>query len=160
MFLFQKGQTIDNLYTVAFPHKEGAYAETYRRMLLPQWLTLPIFGHPHWGRVNHGIFGKQSLDVLKENGDFRSRECIELLKEADIVVTNKKRHEELIMYQSYTPEEYPHYVNYDAIEVGKVANIPCDYNGVMGKEFWFAKRNKQCPEITAYLGYKEFETGK
>lgn len=30
MFLFQKGQTIDNRYTVAFPHKEGAYAETYR----------------------------------------------------------------------------------------------------------------------------------
>src|SRR5690606_19432266 len=25
---------------------------------------------------------------LKENGDFRSEECIELLKEADIVVTN------------------------------------------------------------------------
>lgn len=30
MFLFQKGQTIGNRYTVVFPHKEGAYAETYR----------------------------------------------------------------------------------------------------------------------------------
>lgn len=30
MFLFQKGQIIDNCYTVVFPHKEGAYAETYR----------------------------------------------------------------------------------------------------------------------------------
>ena len=28
--LFQKGQTIDNRYTVVFPHKEGSYAETYR----------------------------------------------------------------------------------------------------------------------------------
>ena len=28
--LFQKGQTIDNHYTVVFPHKEGSYAETYR----------------------------------------------------------------------------------------------------------------------------------
>ena len=28
--LFQKGQTIDNHYTVVFPHKESAYAETYR----------------------------------------------------------------------------------------------------------------------------------
>ena len=28
--LFQKGQIIDNRYTVVFPHKEGAYAETYR----------------------------------------------------------------------------------------------------------------------------------
>ena len=31
---------------------------------------------------------KNVLSVLKENGDFRSQECIELLKEADIVVTN------------------------------------------------------------------------
>ena len=31
---------------------------------------------------------KNVLAMLKENGDFRSRECIELLKEADIVVTN------------------------------------------------------------------------
>ena len=30
MFLFQKGQAIDNRYTVVFPHKEGSYAETYR----------------------------------------------------------------------------------------------------------------------------------
>ena len=30
MYLFQKGQTIDNRYTVLFPHKEGFYAETYR----------------------------------------------------------------------------------------------------------------------------------
>ena len=28
--LFQKGQTINNRYTVVFPHKEGSYAETYR----------------------------------------------------------------------------------------------------------------------------------
>ena len=30
MFLFQKGQKIDNRYTVVFPHKDGSYAETYR----------------------------------------------------------------------------------------------------------------------------------
>lgn len=30
MFLFQKGQSIDDRYTVVFPHKEGSYAETYR----------------------------------------------------------------------------------------------------------------------------------
>lgn len=30
MFIFQKGQTIDNCYTVVFPHKESIYAETYR----------------------------------------------------------------------------------------------------------------------------------
>ncbi len=31
---------------------------------------------------------KNVLTTLKGNGDFRSKECIELLKEADIVVTN------------------------------------------------------------------------
>lgn len=30
MYIFQKGQTIDDRYMVVFPHKEGAYAETYR----------------------------------------------------------------------------------------------------------------------------------
>ena len=37
MFLFQKGQTIDNRYTVVFPHKEGAYAETN-----PIWLLMAV----------------------------------------------------------------------------------------------------------------------
>lgn len=38
-------------------------------MLLPQRLTLPPFGHPHGGRVNDWIFGKQGLDVLGEGVD-------------------------------------------------------------------------------------------
>jgi hypothetical protein len=43
-----------------------------------------------------------------------------------------KRHEKLVLYKKYTPEEYPKYDNYDAIEVSKVFEIPMDYNGVMG----------------------------
>ena len=172
---------------------------------------------------------------LQGDGDFRSKECIELLKEADIVVTNppfslfreyvaqlieyekkfliignknaltykeiftlikankiwtgvrgfsggmwfksdyegktekiikdwegnteriinvpsiwftnldhKKRHEELILYKNYTPEEYPKYDNYDAIEVKKTAEIPMNYNGVMGVPITFM--NKYNPE--------------
>jgi len=159
------------------------------------------------------------IHPLKGDGDFRSRECIELLKQADIVVTNppfslfreyvaqlmeydkkfliighqnaihykeifplikqnkvwlgygfkggathfisqyedvatagnhkkgmirvsgvqwftnleiKKRHENIILYRHYTPEDYPHYDNFDAIDVGKTEDIPCDYDGVMG----------------------------
>lgn len=49
----------------------------------------------------------------------------------------KKRHENLILYKNYTPEEYPKYDNYDAIEVSKTANIPCDYDGVMGVPITF-----------------------
>ena len=42
---------------------------------------------------------------------------------------HNKRHEELILYRKYTPESYPKYDNYDAIEVSKVANIPVDWGG-------------------------------
>lgn len=48
-----------------------------------------------------------------------------------------KRHEELILYKHYTPEEYPKYDNYDAIDVKKVADIPCDYDGPMGVPLTF-----------------------
>lgn len=172
---------------------------------------------------------KNTLSVLEGDGDFRSQECIELLKEADIVVTNPpfslfreyvaqvvefdkkfiiignpnslhykeifpliqnnkiwigyksmssdmlfdvskeyaqtlirtkkegsgykiingvvkgraqaiwltnidigKRHEELVLYKKYNPQEYPKYENLDAIEVSNLSQIPYDYNGMMG----------------------------
>lgn len=157
---------------------------------------------------NNNTFSK-----LKGDGDFRSEECIELLKQADIVVTNppfslfreyvaqliehekkfliignknaitykeffpllkenkvwigyeqpskfldgqgritcqvqglcrwftnldiNKRHDILPLYKFYTSEEYPKYDNYDAINVDKVTDIPCDYDGVMGVPITF-----------------------
>lgn len=50
---------------------------------------------------------------------------------------HKKRHEELILYKKYTPEEYPKYDNYNAINVDKTSDIPMDYNGVMGVPITF-----------------------
>lgn len=44
----------------------------------------------------------------------------------------KARHEKLVLWKNYTPEEYPKYDNYDAINVNKYSEIPCDYDGVMG----------------------------
>ena len=44
----------------------------------------------------------------------------------------KQRHEELILVRHYNPDTYPKYVNYDAIEVNKVSDIPCDYAGYIG----------------------------
>src|SRR5699024_6497932 len=35
-----------------------------------------------------------------------------------------KRHEDIIVYKDYSPEEYPNYDNYDAIEVSKTIEIP------------------------------------
>ena len=44
----------------------------------------------------------------------------------------RKRHEEQILFKRYTPEEYPKYENFDAIDVGRVTDIPCDWFGMMG----------------------------
>lgn len=165
------------------------------------------------------------------NGDFRSDECIELLKESDIVVTNppfslfreyiaqlmkydkkfivvgnknsitykeifpllkddkvwlgytspnnfdtpdgvtkkvngltrwftnldiKKRHENLDLRGNYySPEKYPEYDNYDAINVSKVADIPCDYDGVMGVPITFM--DKYNPDQFEIIGATESE---
>ena len=65
-----------------------------------------------------------------------------------------KRHEELILYKRYTPEEYPNYDNYDAIEVSKVAEIPCDFEGVMGVPITFL--DKYNPEQFELLGSNRY----
>ena len=44
----------------------------------------------------------------------------------------KKRHEDLILYKKYSADEYPKFDNFDAINVNKVCDIPCDYYGYMG----------------------------
>lgn len=166
------------------------------------------------------------ITPLRQNGDFRSPECIELLQKADIVVTNppfslareyiaclmeqhkgfliigdmnwitykevfpllkddriwlgncavkefiqpdgtikkfgnklwftnldiKKRHEKLILYKKYSPEEFPKYDNYDAINVDKVSDIPCDYDGNMGVPITFlSSYNPEQFEIVGLL---------
>ena len=188
---------------------------------------------------------KNTLSLLKGDGDFRSEECVELLKECDIVTTNppfslfreyvaqliefdkkfiilsnmnaitykeifpllkdnkmwigygfnmsmvyktpypnlldanrkfviskgynpddgylkvpaicwftnldhKKRHEKLDLYKRFTPEEYPEYDNYDAINVDKVTEIPEDYYDVMGVPITFL--DKYNPEQFTIIG--------
>ena len=184
------------------------------------------------------------LSLLKGNGDFRSPECVELLKEADIVVTNppfslfreyvallmkqeklflilgnqnnitykeifpylmgnlmwlgykrgdmafkvpsdseprktrywqddtgqkwrsfgnicwftnldiRKRHEELILYHTYSPNEYPKYDNYNAINVDRVEKIPHDYNGIIGVPITFL--DKYNPEQFEIIGLDRY----
>ncbi|MBQ5679484.1 MAG: adenine-specific methyltransferase EcoRI family protein [Rikenellaceae bacterium] len=185
------------------------------------------------------------IHYLNGDGDFRSEECIELLKEADIVVTNPpfslfreyiaqlikydkkfliighqnaitykdifkliqdnklwlgygfkggaghfyskykdtatagdhregmirvsgvvwftnldiiKRHEDIILYKKYIPEEYPKYDNYDAINVNKTAEIPYDYNGVMGVPITFL--DKYNPEQFELVKFRKGDDDK
>ena len=62
----------------------------------------------------------------------------------------QKRHEKLPLYKKYTPEEFPKYDNYDAINVNKTSDIPYDYKGVMGVPITFM--DKYCPEQFEILG--------
>jgi hypothetical protein len=48
-----------------------------------------------------------------------------------------KRHEDLILYKKYTPEEYPKFENYDAINVDVTKDIPIDYDGMIGVPITF-----------------------
>lgn len=50
---------------------------------------------------------------------------------------NSRRHEPIALTCSYTPEEYPQYENYNAINVSRTQNIPFDYDGVMGVPITF-----------------------
>lgn len=203
--------------------------------------TEPTYKLEYYGVNKEGARVPVKTD-LEQNGDFRSPESIELLKESDIVVTNppfslfreyvaqlleyekqfliigswnaaaykevypniqdgklwlgynnsgmefiipndapvktgqrideegiryqklgniawytnldhSKRHEKRILYRSYTeaPESYPRYVNYDGIEVSKVADIPMDYTGVMGVPITYL--DKHNPEQFEIVGH-------
>ncbi len=189
------------------------------------------------------VDGKPTL--LEGDGDFRSQECIELLKQADIVVTNPpfslfreyvaqlvaydkkfiiignqnaihykevfplirdniiwlgntypkkfitpfktidrkntyeredgsfiatfgnivwytnldipKRHEDIVLYKNYLQEEYPHYLNFDAIEVNEVTRIPYDYWGMMGVADSFVKNYN--PDQFEIIGLAESSLG-
>ena len=167
---------------------------------------------------------------LKDDGDFRSQECLDILKVADIVVTNppfslfreyvaqlmeygkkfiiigsknaitykdffpllkdnkvwigynnvndfqqpdgsfkkfgnigwftnlgiKKRHEKIVLRKIYTPEEYPTYDNYEAINVNKTVEIPSDYDGVMGVPISFLdKYNPNQFEIVGWSRHND-----
>lgn len=61
-----------------------------------------------------------------------------------------KRHEELVLYKTYNPSDYPRYDNYDAIEVSNTKDIPIDFPGVMGVPVTFL--DKHNPEQFEIIG--------
>ena len=64
-----------------------------------------------------------------------------------------KRHEELILYKTYSPEGFQKFDNYDAINVDKTSDIPLDYNGAMGVPItFFDKYNPEQFEIIDGIG--------
>lgn len=70
----------------------------------------------------------------------------------------EKRHEKLILWKDYSPEEFPKYDNYDAINVNKYNDIPKDYEGVMGVPITFLY--KYNPEQFEILGTSRYHDGQ
>ena len=66
----------------------------------------------------------------------------------------KKRHENLLLYKTYNPDEYLKYDNYDAINVNKTSDIPIDYEGVMGVPITFL--DKYNPEQFEIIGLDRY----
>ena len=65
--------------------------------------------------------------------------------------------EKLVLTKTYNPIDYPKYDNYDAIEVGRVANIPKDYDGIMGVPITFLF--KYNPDQFEILGNSRYHDG-
>ena len=63
---------------------------------------------------------------------------------------HNKRHEEMDLICHYSPEEYPTYDNYDAIDVSSTLDIPFDYAGIMGVPITFL--DKYNPEQFEIIG--------
>lgn len=95
------------------------------------------------------------IHYLEGDGDFRKEDSIKLLTQSDIVVTNPPFS---LFREFYDPELYPKYANYDAIDVGKTADIPCDYDGVMGVPLTFM--DKFNPLQFELIGIAEGDSGK
>lgn len=102
-------------------------------------------------------FPSQSVEDVLQNGKrgstYRIVDGRILGRSPSIWFTNldhNKRHELLDLICRYSPEEYPRYDNYDAIEVNKTTDIPYDYSGVMGVPITFL--DKYNPDQFEILG--------
>lgn len=51
----------------------------------------------------------------------------------------ERKHQELLLTAYYNPVDYPKYDDYNAINVSRVADIPMDYDGVMGVPLTYLK---------------------
>lgn len=69
-----------------------------------------------------------------------------------------KRHENMTLFRSYSPDKYPKYDNYDAVNVDRTVDIPCDYYGVMGVPITFLSQYN--PEQFEIVAFRKGNDGK
>lgn len=111
-------------------------------------------GH-FWFKVPESYEEKKTDFKIDENGQkWRRMGNICWFTNIDI----DKRHEDMTLFRNYDPEAYPKYDNYDAIEVSRTIDIPCDYFGVMGVPITFMQYYS--PEQFEILGDSRFHDGQ
>jgi len=126
--------------------------------ILPLFMTDKIWlgnnsGH-YWFRVPDTYEEKATDFKIDENGQkWRRMGNICWFTNLDI----KKRHESITLFRMYSPDAYPRYDCYDAIEVNKTADIPCDYYGNMGVPITFMQYYN--PEQFTIVGVLNSGTG-
>ena len=73
-------------------------------------------------------------------------------------INHAMRSEELILFKQYSPDKFPKYDNYDAINVSRTADIPCDYDGAMGVPITFL--HKYNPNQFELVRFRKGDDGK
>ena len=74
---------------------------------------------------------------------------------------HEKRIEKIPLIKKYNPDEYPHYDNYDAIEVGSYKDIPVDYDDIIGVPISYLQHhNPNQFEIVGAFNYSKDYNGK
>lgn len=80
-------------------------------------------------------FAEELVKTKKQGSGYKIIDGVVKGRAQAIWVTNldiSKRHDLMDLVSKYSPEKYPKYENFDAIEINKVADIPVDYFGMMG----------------------------
>jgi hypothetical protein len=125
-----------------------SYKEVFRLIKENRiWLGISI----HSGDREFGVPNDYPLDAAGYRVDATGKKYIRVKGVRWFTnIDYEERHEELILFKNYIPEEYPKYDNYDAIEVSKVADIPLEYSGAMGVPVTFL--DKYNPEQFEIIG--------
>ena len=56
---------------------------------------------------------------------------------------NERKHQELVLTCTYSPDKYPRYDGFNAINVSRVLDIPRDYAGIMGVPLTYLKYHNE-----------------
>jgi len=67
-------------------------------------------------------------------------DCGDLDYEKAVRIYKKQNSDEVVLHKKYSPEEYPKYDNYDAINVDRTEDIPKDYYGAIGVPITFLEK--------------------